>query len=221
MERQHTIEAFSFQLGKVVDQSVRQQNVDLLANVDTALANTVADHIGVKRPSGSHVDVSTAYPSLSQENTNRSTETQKVGVIIANGFDSKEVNQVIEALEMAGTFVEVVSESLQDVVGMDEGRLKVNKTFITTSPYLLDAIYVVGGNATNKEKFDYHVKHFIQVAFEHYKPIGIASSAIKFFQADHMKSAPGVVMLNNSSSTPDAFIDAIGQHRFWERKVYN
>ena len=221
MERQHTIEAFSFQLGKVVDQSVRQQNVDLLANVDTELANTVADHIGVKRPSGSHVNVSTAYPSLSQENTNRSTETQKVGVIIANGFDSKEVNQVIEALEQAGTFVEVVGESLQDVVGMDEGRLQVNKTFITTSPYLLDAIYVVGGNATNKEKFDYNVKHFIQVAFEHYKPIGVASSAIKFFQAENMKSAPGVVMLNNSSTTPDAFIDAIHQHRFWERKVYN
>ena len=221
MERQHTIEAFSFQLGKVVDQSVRQQNVDLLANVDTELANTVADHIGVKRPSGSHVNVSTAYPSLSQENTNRSTETQKVGVIIANGFDSKEVNQVIEALEQAGTFVEVVGESLQDVVGMDEGRLQVNKTFITTSPYLLDAIYVVGGNATNKEKFDYNVKHFIQVAFEHYKPIGVASSAIEFFQAENMKSAPGVVMLNNSSTTPDAFIDAIHQHRFWERKVYN
>lgn len=221
MERQHTIEAFSFQLGKVIDQSVRQQNVDLLANVDTELANTVADHIGVKRPSGSHVNVSTAYPSLSQENTNRSTETQKVGVIIANGFDSKEVNQVIEALEQAGTFVEVVGESLQDVVGMDEGRLQVNKTFITTSPYLLDAIYVVGGNATNKEKFDYNVKHFIQVAFEHYKPIGVASSAIEFFQAENMKSAPGVVMLNNSSTTPDAFIDAIHQHRFWERKVYN
>lgn len=221
MERQHTIEAFSFQLGKVVDQSVRQQNVDLLANVDTELANTVADHIGVKRPSGSHVNVSTAYPSLSQENTNRSTETQKIGIIIANGFDSKEVNQVIEALEQAGTFVEVVGESLQDVVGMDEGRLQVNKTFITTSPYLLDVIYVVGGNATNKEKFDYNVKHFIQVAFEHYKPIGVASSAIEFFQAENMKSAPGVVMLNNSSTTPDAFIDAIHQHRFWERKVYN
>ena len=221
MEQKHTIEAFSFQLGKVVDQSVRQQNVDLLANVDTELANTIADHIGVKRPNGSHVDVSTAYPSLSQENTNRSTETQKVGIIIANGFDNKEVNQVIEALEQAGTFVEVVSESLQDVVGMDEGRLQVNKTFITTSPYLLDAIYVVGGNATNKEKFDYNMKHFIQVAFEHFKPIGVASSAMEFFQADKMKSAPGVVMLNSSSSTPDAFIDAIHQHRFWERKVYN
>src|SRR5699024_11483777 len=101
------LEAFILQLGKVEDQSVRQQNVGLLANVDTELANTIAYHIGVKRPNGSHVDVSTAYPSLSQENTNRSTETQKVGIIIANGFDNKEVNQVIEALEQAGTFVEV------------------------------------------------------------------------------------------------------------------
>src|SRR5699024_3778151 len=149
------------------------------------------------------------------------TETQKVGIIIANGFDNKEVNQVIEALEQAGTFVEVVSESLQDVVGMDEGRLQVNKTFITTSHYLLDAIYVVRGNATNKEKFDYIMKHVIQVVFEHFNPISVASSAIEFFQADKINSAPGVVMLNSSSSTPDAFIEAIPQHRFWARKVYN
>src|SRR5699024_10727608 len=138
IERQHTIEAFRFQLVKVIEHSVRQQKFDLLSYVDTELANTFVYLIGVKRASGSHVNVSTAYPSVSQENTNRSTETQKVGIIIANGFDSKEVNQVIEALEQAGTFVEVVGESLQDVVGIDEGRLQVNKTFITTSPYLLD-----------------------------------------------------------------------------------
>src|SRR5690606_26514913 len=48
VEKQHTIEGFSYQLGKVKSESVRQQNVNLLVNVDKQLANIVADNIGVR-----------------------------------------------------------------------------------------------------------------------------------------------------------------------------
>src|SRR5699024_9070739 len=58
VERQHTIDAFSYQLGRVKSKSVRQQNVDMLVNVDQEMAYTIADNIGVNRPSGSHVPVS-------------------------------------------------------------------------------------------------------------------------------------------------------------------
>jgi len=71
VEKQHTIEAFSYQLGKVKSESVRQQNVNLLVNVDKELATIVANNIGVNPPSGTHVPVSTSYPSLSQFNTPR------------------------------------------------------------------------------------------------------------------------------------------------------
>src|SRR5699024_7727911 len=82
VEKQHTIQAFSYQLGKVRSESVRRQNVDLLVNVDKELAAIVADNIGVERPTGTHVPVSTSYPSLSQYNTPRYAYTQKVGVLI-------------------------------------------------------------------------------------------------------------------------------------------
>src|SRR5690606_12183847 len=66
VEKQHTIEALSYQLGKVKSESVRQQNVDMIVNVDQELAMIVADNIGVDRPSGTNVSTSTSYPSLSQ-----------------------------------------------------------------------------------------------------------------------------------------------------------
>src|SRR5690606_6310923 len=144
VEKQHTIEGFSYQLGKVKSESVRQQNVNLLVNVDKQLANIVADNIGVRRPSGTHVPVNTKYPSLSQENTPRYATTMKVGVLIGNDFNGAEVKRTLEALRKNGVFITIISERLGTVTGNDGTRLKVDETFLTTSPYLVDALYVVG-----------------------------------------------------------------------------
>src|SRR5690606_36125651 len=119
IEKQHTIDGFSYQLGKVVSESVRQRNVDLLVNVDKGLADIVADNIGVSRPSGNHVPVSTSYPSLSQENTPKYAQTQWVGVVIGDGFNGKEVKDTIEFLKNNGVWVDIVSDKLGSVIGDD------------------------------------------------------------------------------------------------------
>src|SRR5699024_815726 len=149
IEKEHVIEAFSYQLGKVRSKSVRQQNIDLLVNVDTELASIVADNIGVSRPTGTHVPISTSYPSLSQSSTPKYADTQNVEVLIGNGFNGKEVASVIDALQRNGVFVDIVSDKLGTVTGADGITLKANKTFITTSPYLFDTLYVVGGRSNN------------------------------------------------------------------------
>src|SRR5690625_508576 len=220
VEKQHTIDAFSYQLGSVISESVRQQNVDMLVNVDKELANTVADNIGVERPNGSHVDVSESYPSLSQQVTApRNAYTQKVGVLIANGFNGEEVNKVLKTLEQQGAFVEVVSETLQDVTCANGTNLQVNKTFMTTSPYLLDSLYVVGGTAKNEAKFTYDMNHFIKVAYDHYKPIGVATSAEQYFQPRNTGTSPGLVFAKNNEQFGEEFVAAVAQQRFWERIV--
>lgn len=220
VEQQHTIDAFSYQLGSVKSDSVRQQNVDVLVNIDKNLANTVADNIGVARPDGTHVDVETSYPSLSQANAPKSVYTQKVGVIIANGFEDKEVTNILTTLEKEGAFIEVISETLQDVTGTDGTVINVDKTFMTTSPYILDSLYVVGGTVQNETKFNYHVNHFIKVAFDHYKPIGFATTAKMLIDANAMESVPGVISATNSTNFTTDFLTAIAEQRFWDRKVY-
>lgn len=67
IEQQHIIEAFSFQLGKVKSTTIRQKNVNLLVKIDRRLANEVAVNIGVNAPVREPIQVSTCYPSLSQE----------------------------------------------------------------------------------------------------------------------------------------------------------
>lgn len=220
VEKQHTIDAFSYQLGRVKSESVRQQNVDMLVNVDKEMACLIADNIGVNRPSGSHVAVTTSYPSLSQANSVRSAYTQKVGVLIGNGFDGPEVTNVLEKLEAQGVFVVIVSETLRTIKGNDGSTLTVDETFLTTSPYLLDSLYIVGGNAANEVKFKSDVHKFIRGAYEHYKPIGVATAAESLLQELGFVTSPGVICTTNNSAFADEFIAAIATQRFWDRKVY-
>ena len=147
IEKQHTIEALSYQVGSVIDESVRQQVVDILVNVDKEMASIVADNIGVNRPSGSNVPVSTRYSSLSQASTPKYAYTQKAGVLIGDGFNGNEVTHVLNHLQQCGVFVEIISERLGTVSGSDGTTLKVDKTFLTSSPYLVDSLYVVGGSS--------------------------------------------------------------------------
>lgn len=217
VEKQHTIEAFSYQLGKVKSESVRQQNVNLLVNVDKELASTVADNIGVERPSGTHVQVSTSYPSLSQASTPKYAYTQKVGVLIGNGFNGQEVTNALNYLQENGVFITIISDKLGTVTGTDGTKVKVDMTFITSSPYLVDALYIVGGNSHLQVKFDQCVSEFVHEAYKHYKPIGIASTGQSYIQSSPNNNLAGVVFAANNPNFGEGFLTAIAQHRFWNR----
>lgn len=218
IEKQHTIEALNYQLGKVKSESVRQQNVNLLVNVDKELAQIVADNIGVDRPSGSNVPTNTRYPSLSQYNTPKYAFTQKVGVLIGNDFDSNEVMNLLHLLEEYGVFVVIISENLGTVKGNDGRKLDADKTFLTTSPYLLDALYVVGGDFESEERAGFYINNFIRVTYEHYKPIGVETSGTSYLQALGVNDAPGVIFNEGNPNFGDEFVLAVEQQRFWDRK---
>ena len=217
VEKQHTIEGFSYQLGKVESASVRQQNVDLLVNVDQQLANTVADNIGVQRPSGSHVPVDINYPSLSQKTTPKYAATLKVGVLIGDRFNTQEVTSVLHTLQENGVFYTIISDTLGTVRGHDGTNLEVDETFITSSPHLVDALYVVGGSSNNEQKFRYHMNKFVRVAYEHYKPIGIATTGEPFLQTTENNNLEGVFFSRNQPNFANEFIEGICQMRFWSR----
>lgn len=220
VEKQHTIEAFSYQLGKVKSKSVRQHNVNLLVNIDKEFATIVADNIGVAHPTGEHVNVSTSYSSLSQANSPKYPNTLKVGILIGNDFNGKEVTEVINALQKNRVQVVMIGETLQPVTCATGTKFNIDQTFLTYSPYLVDSIYVVGGNAKNKTKFTYEINNFIRVAYEYYKPIGVATSGKEYFEANSIATSPGIVHATNNGNFANDFIMAIAQQRFWDRKPY-
>src|SRR5699024_5031770 len=95
-------------------------------------------------------------------------------------------------------FVYIVSHALGTVTGADGTKLKVDKTFLTTSPYLLDSILIVGGNVKNEAKFYQDIEYYTKVAYKHYKPIGVATNAQSYIQTSEANNFAGFVCSPNN-----------------------
>ncbi|HLQ97469.1 MAG TPA: catalase [Candidatus Dormibacteraeota bacterium] len=217
VEKQNIIETFNFHLGYVKSKSVRQQVVNMFGHVDTAMATSIAKSIGVNPPNSTQVSVTKSSPVLSEANTRYVAATQKVGVLIGNGFNSEEVMHTIRVLKENGVFVDVISESLGKVTGSDGATIKVNKIFVSVYPVLYDSLYVVGGSTNNETMFQQNMLHFIHDAYRHYKPIGVATTGQPFLQASEGNNLAGVVFAKNNPNFANEFVDAIAQQRFWDR----
>ncbi|HZW67774.1 MAG TPA: catalase [Pseudogracilibacillus sp.] len=218
IEKEHIIETFIFHLAYVKSTSVRQQVVNMFGHVDTEMATIIAENIGVKPPNTSQVKVTASSPVLSLENSVRSAATQKVAVLIGNGFNDEEVLQTLRELESEGVFIEIISERLGTVGGNGGTKLKVDKPFVSTYEVLYDSLYIVGGTAANEARFKDDVTTFLVHAYKHYKPIGVASTATDYFSADDINKLPGVIFASHTKNFAKQFVKAIAQQRFWNRR---
>lgn len=236
-EKRHIIQAFHFEIGKVENMEVRKRMVDLLHNVDNDLAASVADGIGVSRPStrdGSRTSKSS--PAVSMADTAKdSIKSRRIAILIADGFDYDELMQVKDKLHQAGAYTKVISNLLGPVRSNNGDTIESDKSYITTASVLFDAVYVPGGKEsveTLKEQGD--AVHFINEVFKHCKAIGATSEGVELFMSSQMPgirlaegngrrtvSDQGVVTIRNGGTTNSFvrdFILAIAQHRHWERE---
>lgn len=219
-EKQHIIDAFSFEVGKVNSRDVRQQVVDMFVHVDKVMATKIADNLGVNRPTGEQSQVTASSPALSQENTVRVPQTLRVAVLIGNDFNLPEVESTIKTLRRYGVDYRIVSEKFGTIRSSDGQKVRVNETFLTTSPVLFDSLYVVGGLANHQAKLNSDITNFINEAYKHYKPIGVATSGVPFFNNSNAKPGPGIAFASNNPDFGIEFVNIIAQQRFWDRDIY-
>lgn len=217
-EREHIIEAFSFELGKCQEMWIREGAIEMFANVNLEMAQAVAKNIGVAPPTSGGSDVTKTSPALSMENTVKSAATRKVGVLVDQGFNDAEVLKILEEFESKGVNYEIVSETQSKLNGSEGKELEVDHTFTTTDPVLYDAIYAVGGPDVSK-KFAKEASRYIGEAFDHYKPIGATHDGQKWLQTAGIKGQPGVVATEDTSNFANLFIEAIAAHRHWNRTI--
>lgn len=217
-EKEHIIAAFRFELGKVTSQSVRQQVVDMFANVSLELSNAIAGYIGAMPPKGGGSNVTKSSPALSQENTKKKPDTRKVAVILTNGFNGPDVKFVLDKLKAKGVQPEIISEALGEVQGTGGIKLEVDHTFLTTSSVLFDAVYMVRGSRESM-RFNKDAATFIYEAFNHYKPLGATHEGKMWLEADDIGDSVGVVMADDMDWFVNEFVKDIVAHRHWNRKI--
>lgn len=228
VEKQHIINAYRFELGKVQRLEVRQAVVNLLMKIDTTLAAQVAPKIGAQLPESTEPTNRPNpenSPALSMENTIFSAKTRKVAIIVGEGFDQA-TTEVIRGLEQAGAMPEVVSDRLGLIHGQGGAQVEALHTFLTSDSLLFDAVYVAGGKeGVNLIASEPNAKDFLREAYKHFKPIGAVNEGAAFLQealAIEDLRLPGVVTavgMDNLSLFNSEFTEAVASHRFWDRKM--
>ena len=62
---------------------------------------------------------------------------------------------------------------------------------------------------------------YINQAFRHYKPIGVAKQVCHFLTHRSAKLGPGIVVaIAGDADFGEKFVDAIAMQRFWDRDIY-
>ncbi|CAN5766738.1 catalase [soil metagenome] len=222
VEKQHITQALQFELAKVTVKEVQQRVIDLLANVDTKLAQDVAGDLSLTPKAGKVNANAGKAKALSQLETVMDTvKSRKIAILTADGANAADIAQMQTALKNAGATAEVIAPHLGTLKSVDGQAITVNQRLLDVASVLYDAVYVPGGaDAINTLKTNGAALLFIQEAYKHYKAVAFSGEGATLFTTalgEKAASAPGVVSGQNGSAVTQNFINAIAKHRAWDR----
>ncbi len=243
-EKNHIVDAFRFELGKVVREEIRERMLGLLSLIDKTLAAKVAEGLGLSVPDKPVQPINHSVPAdadpkkyepkmvkssveksdaLSMANTIKNTiKTRQIAILAADGVDEKTVQKMKKALEAEGATTKIIAPTQGHLKTAGGKDLKIDQSFLTSSSVMFDAVYVPGGaSAALLQEAD--AIHFISEAYRHCKAIAADDDG-----AELLKASAAGRMLDDAAdllsdglvinATPDVFIKAIAQHRVWERE---
>nr|WP_317126010.1 catalase [Pedobacter sp. KBW06] len=243
VEKNHIVDAFRFELGKVEIEEIRKRMVGILTQVDAGLAKRVADGLGLETPSGPQKPVNHGVPAdgdqqkyepvkkksslkssaaLSMKDTPKDTaKSRKIAVLATDGVNGTQLNDYKKVLEAAGAVTKIVATHNGHIQDDSGKRIKVDFTFLTTASVLFDAVYVPGGGkSVNALVAEPDAIHFVEEAFRHCKAIAANAEGLELIahskipEKDKNAAQQGLLL----NKTAKDFEMAIRQHRFWERE---
>ncbi|KAK0833900.1 hypothetical protein LTR73_001663 [Friedmanniomyces endolithicus] len=225
--RQHTVDAYRFELGNVGDATVVQAYIDNTINkVDNCLARRVAYGVGADMPAiGSGpmtnlTNATTPYPSLYPLNpgqeANKSNEGLTVAVVANDTlFTEAGFHAVMALLAPQKVSLAVVAPRIGEL----QTGVTANASYITTSSVFYDAIFIGSdGNGTTGAGLDLISMGFVMEAYGHGKAIGaLGSDGAATLQSLGIANEPGVYSGADSTVTSDVLAALSGPVRFPQR----
>ncbi|MFO7524913.1 MAG: catalase [Ignavibacteriaceae bacterium] len=247
-EKNHIVDAFRFELGKLKNEAIRMRVLGMLTQVDKSLAAKVAQGLGVSVPKSPEQPLNLSIPAdgdpkkfqpkkvkssiqeskaLSMANTVKDTiKTRQIAILAADGVDDVSLNKMKRALEAAGAQINIIAPHLGNIKSEKNKQIKVHQSFLTAASVLFDAVYIPGGKKSSAAlQNEPDAIHFINEAYKHCKAIAAEAEGVDLLN----KTAAGIKMKDKTNKnllakgvltdrTPKEFIKAIAQHRFWERE---
>ena len=221
-EQNHIVSAFVFELSKVQTKAVRERMVGQLANVDPQIAQRVANGLGLQgqiQPLPTTVTTRTeleASPTLSiLAKSKKTLAGRKVGCLIAEGTDGRQVNELKAATEKLNADFAVVAPKVGGAMGLDGKLIEGDFQLAGGSSVLFDAVFVAvseeGAKMLGKEAA---AVAWVHDAFAHCKVIGATSSAQPLLDAAGVIVDGGILIDTNAKD----FLAKAAEGRVWERE---
>jgi catalase len=172
-------------------------------------------------------------PALSMANTIKdSIKTRQVAFLAADGVDGDSLQVVKKALEAEGAVVRVIAPHggfIKDAAGK---QIKVDHSLLTFASVFVDAVYIPAGQKSADALMqEPDAIHFINEAYRHCKAIAADGEGVTLVKATYLGAklkngkadgtgATAGIILGDGKATSLAphFINAIKQHRFWDRE---
>ncbi|HEY0293556.1 MAG TPA: catalase [Hansschlegelia sp.] len=224
-EQTHIKDAFVFELSKVETPEIRSRMVAHLLNVDKALAEKVADGLGLSplpKPADPARPVITDLPpspALSiVKNGPKSFKGRKLGVLVTDGSDAKLLKALTKAIEAEGGLAELVAPKVGGVK-LSDGETTPAKQKVNGGPSVLyDAVAILASAEGCKLLMnEATARDFVADAFAHAKFIAFAPSSKPLLDKAGVEPDDGVFALTGAGDVK-TFIAALGELRLWDRE---
>ncbi|MEU5884772.1 catalase [Spirillospora sp. NPDC047279] len=235
VEREHVIAAYTFELGKVYEQPIKERNLRVLAEIDPVLCEKVAQGLGLPAPTAAGTLTSAEpSPALSQVGGTWPTTGRIIGIVAGPDGDLGAVRAVRQAV-LDGGMVPLIIAPAGGVLGSGDDALTVQRTFATARSVEFDALLVAGAPAPGRDAYgardakagdaataaaviDPRVRLMLDEVYRHAKPIGgWADAADALDAAGISPQAPGVVVGADARPVLDSIVELLGRHRVWDR----
>jgi catalase len=219
-EQAHLASALVFELSKVETAHVREAVVGHLRHVDQALAQRVADGLGMDAlppapPAAVAPQDMPPSPALQLIGKMKPTlQGRAIGILVHDGSDAATVKALQKAARDAGATVKIVAPKLGGAKLSDGKKLAADGQLAGTPSFVFDAVAVVlsaeAGKQLSKESA---AVDFVSNAFAHLKAIAADAGAQPLLKAGNVVKDAGVLDAGNGKG----FIEA-AKTRQWDRE---
>jgi len=215
IEQAHIVDAYTFELGKCYEQTIRERQLSALANIDPALCASVAQGLGLPTPQATEppADVEPS-PALSQVGKGQFPVAGRVvGILADDGSDLAAVAQLAEGLTAAGMTALVIGPRGGTLGQGTPQELPVQRTLLTTRSVEFDAVLVAGALAPDPRS-----ALLLGEAFRHGKALGgFGGAETAFAAAGIPDGSPGIVFGSDPSDVLARTVSLLTEHRVWDR----
>ena len=233
LEKDHIVDAYSFELGKCYENTIRERQLQCLANIDGELCARVAAALGIPAPAPTipFADPAggqeTVSGPLSQLGGTWPADGRRIGIVVDPEEKNQDLLALHEAIVRAGMMRVVISTRGGEVAGVPVGR-----TLATAASVEFDAL-LLGGNplfapdsrptvdakagAPGSGDVEPRVGKLIDECWRHAKAIGAWGPGREALEARTAPGGAGLVLGDDGHAVLGEITALMESHRVWER----